>query len=176
MDIQFTWEDIPGFFDFKDFYDEQISRVSNGAKFVEVGTHYGKSSIYMATAIKASGKNIEFTTVDSYNHPRFFSSEKMFKHFVEITNTQSYIKQLVMDQLEAAKVFKDNSLDFVFLDADHSFDGTLNAIKAFLPKLKNGGVIAGDDYDIIGFSNVVKAVQQGLPNFKLQNRIFYYVK
>lgn len=47
--------------------------------------------------------------------------------------------------LEAVNDFKDNSLDFVYLDGDHSGDNVLREILAWLPKLKIGGVLGGHD-------------------------------
>ena len=48
--------------------------------------------------------------------------------------------------VEAAKGVQDESLDFVFIDADHSYEGCLADIRAWGPKVKFGGLIAGHDY------------------------------
>ena len=47
----------------------------------------------------------------------------------------------------AAPDFADNSLDFVYLDADHSYDATLSDLNLWVPKVRTGGIIAGHDYD-----------------------------
>ena len=47
---------------------------------------------------------------------------------------------------EAAKLYSDNSLDFVFIDAGHEYDSVIKDIKSWYPKVKTGGVIAGHDY------------------------------
>jgi Methyltransferase domain/galactosyl transferase GMA12/MNN10 family len=47
---------------------------------------------------------------------------------------------------EAAMDIPDASLDFVYIDADHSYEGCLADLKAYYPKLKQGGVLAGHDY------------------------------
>lgn len=39
-----------------------------------------------------------------------------------------------------------HSLDFAFLDADHTYDGTLAAIWAYWPLIKPGGFLCGHDY------------------------------
>jgi uncharacterized Rossmann fold enzyme len=49
--------------------------------------------------------------------------------------------------IDMAKVIPDASLDFVFLDADHSYTGCRADIQAWLPKIKPTGFIAGHDYD-----------------------------
>jgi hypothetical protein len=46
---------------------------------------------------------------------------------------------------EAIK-FPDNSLDFVYLDARHDYDGVKEDLHAWWPKLKVGGVMAGHDF------------------------------
>jgi hypothetical protein len=50
------------------------------------------------------------------------------------------------NSFEAAAVFEDESIDFIFFDAGHRFSGfSLDMIKWF-PKIKKGGIIAGHDY------------------------------
>ncbi len=46
----------------------------------------------------------------------------------------------------AAREFGDNSLDFVFLDADHSVEGVTADIAAWWPKVKPNGYLCGHDY------------------------------
>ena len=53
---------------------------------------------------------------------------------------------LRMDSVEAAEQVPDGSVDFVYLDGDHSFQGVMRDLNAWLRKVKSGGVIAGHDY------------------------------
>lgn len=50
------------------------------------------------------------------------------------------------DSRKMARCVDDRSLDFVFVDADHSKEGCLADIDAWLPKVKPGGWIGGHDY------------------------------
>lgn len=52
---------------------------------------------------------------------------------------------LRMSTSEAARFIGDGTLDFVFIDADHSYDAALADIKAWTPKVRAGGLIAGHD-------------------------------
>jgi len=47
--------------------------------------------------------------------------------------------------LEAVNYFPDNSLDFVYLDGDHSREYVLKEIKAWFPKVKVDGILGGHD-------------------------------
>lgn len=47
---------------------------------------------------------------------------------------------------EAADLIPDNSLDFCYLDADHSFHAVRQDIQMWCGKVKTGGIIAGHDY------------------------------
>jgi len=42
--------------------------------------------------------------------------------------------------------FADESVDLIFVDADHSQSGVLKDLAAWEPKIKPGGIIAGHDY------------------------------
>lgn len=48
--------------------------------------------------------------------------------------------------LEAAKIFNDGQLDFVYIDAEHYKRYVERDIEAWWPKVKKGGVLAGHDY------------------------------
>lgn len=51
-----------------------------------------------------------------------------------------------MLSIEAAKLFEDGSLDFAFVDSDHSYEGCMADIKAWYPKIKKGGILFGHDF------------------------------
>ena len=74
-----------------------------------------------------------------------------------------------MTSEEAAKIMPKNTLDFCYIDAVHSYDGVVQDLELWIPKIKEGGIICGHDfikdgehYDIdgklIGQFGVQKAV------------------
>lgn len=67
---------------------------------------------------------------------------------------------LSMMSHEAAPHVKDNSLDFIFIDADHSYEHCIEDIRDWVPKVKQGGLISGHDYDQPDFPGVNQAVQE----------------
>lgn len=48
--------------------------------------------------------------------------------------------------VEAAKDFEDESLCFVYIDANHDLPSVINDIHAWLPKIKRSGICCGHDY------------------------------
>ena len=51
------------------------------------------------------------------------------------------------DMLTAARLFGRHTADFVFLDAEHTEKGTRDAIDAWAPAVKPGGLLCGHDID-----------------------------
>ncbi len=60
----------------------------------------------------------------------------------------------------ALSAFDDESIDFAYIDGDHSFEGVLSDLDALLPKLKVGGVAMLDDYHQKGWwgDGVIRAL------------------
>lgn len=48
--------------------------------------------------------------------------------------------------LDAVNDFEDNSLDFVYIDANHSYENVKADIEAWTKKVKVGGIVSGHDY------------------------------
>lgn len=55
------------------------------------------------------------------------------------------VEMIRKTSLEAVNSFNDESLDFVYIDANHEYKHALQDILAWYPKVKKGGILAGDD-------------------------------
>jgi cephalosporin hydroxylase len=53
----------------------------------------------------------------------------------------------------AADMFDRESLDFVYIDANHAYDFVVQDIKLWYPKVKSGGYLCGHDYININWYN-----------------------
>ena len=159
------WEEIFGWFSYPFLYEKAVEECPENSVFVEVGCFMGKSTSCMATLIKQSSKKIDFYAIDHWKgsdeHQEHYSEKDLWKIFTdnmvkyELTR---YIKPLITNSIEASKLFPDESIDFLHLDASHEYENVLNDIKAWYPKIKKGGIISGDDFDIKSWSGVVRAV------------------
>lgn len=77
---------------------------------------------------------------------------------------------------EVAPYYEDESLDYVFIDGDHSYEGVKLDISLWLPKIKPGGWIGGHDYGHEKLPGVQKAVDEAFPTGveKDDNRTWFY--
>jgi hypothetical protein len=71
-----------------------------------------------------------------------------------------YVNVIRDDSRAAAAQFDNESVDFLYVDASHSYEGVLGDLIAWYPKVKVGGVIAGDDWCFVtdGSRGVRRAV------------------
>lgn len=98
----------------------------------------------------------------------------------EFGNRCEFIRK---SSVEAANDISDNSLDAVFVDANHEFKYVLEDLYAWWNKVKSGGVMAGDDY---WMSDVKRAVHFFATDknidvqFRIKEntdyKIFYFIK
>ena len=78
------------------------------------------------------------------------------------------VEQISKKSNQAAPMFEDNSIPFVYVDAGHNYEAVRDDLKCWVPKVKKGHFIAGDDYKWPG---VNKAVVEVLPDHVVvQNR------
>ena len=134
-----------------------VNQHEDGAHFVEIGTFLGRSLSYLAVEIINSGKNIRLDAVDTWEGSPLepFQQEQnevidktLYDDFLKnIEPVKDYINVVKSDSVEASKLYEDESLDFIFIDASHHYEFVKADIQAWYPKLKKGGYIGGHDYD-----------------------------
>ena len=142
-----------------------VQSAHDGAKFVEIGSWKGKSSSYMAVEIANSGKQIEFNCIDTWEgsveHQGMPDLENLYEVFISnMTPVEKYYTPIRKTSSSASRLYKKESLDFIFIDASHEYEDVKEDIKLWLPKLKKGGIISGDDYSNPGFPGVKQAVDE----------------
>ncbi len=156
------YQNIGGWFDFEDIYREAVVSAADGARFVEMGAFGGKSTAFMAVEIINSGKKIDFFVVDRWIDNCVMDDKliqcpfEVFERNMKSGGVMGVIQPLQMQSSEAAKRFKDQSLDFVFIDGDHDYAAARQDILVWREKVKSGGVLAGHDIEHEGVSKALK--------------------
>jgi hypothetical protein len=75
------------------------------------------------------------------------SQDKFFNNFKNRSiQFKKRLKVLKMLSSEAAEHIPDGSLDFCFIDGNHSYEYVKEDIQLYLPKMKVGGLLGGHDY------------------------------
>lgn len=119
------------------------------------GAELGVDKGILFGALMRGCPNLHLTGVDVFpDHER---SHRVF----ELANT--YVDRshlMVMTTREASALIDDASMDFVFIDADHSYEAVLSDIDHWMPKVKAGGWLGGHDYHARKFPGVVQAVKE----------------
>jgi beta-1,4-mannosyl-glycoprotein beta-1,4-N-acetylglucosaminyltransferase len=160
--IPHFYKNVEGWFSEEDigFYKEMFDKFNGPAYFVEIGSYKGRSTSFMAVEIANSGKAIKFDCVDTWEgspeHQAGGDIEDsdvvngtMFDVFEQnMKPVKDFYTPYKMTSVEASKMYADNSLDFVFIDADHKYESVVEDILAWFPKVKNGGIISGHDFHI----------------------------
>jgi hypothetical protein len=87
---------------------------------------------------------------EGYREGRHYSAARL-DSFYELTKTRlaAFGARVVLRKqfsVEAAAKFADESLDFVFIDANHSFNSCAEDLAVWSPKVKKGGIISGHDF------------------------------
>ena len=70
------------------------------------------------------------------------------------------VEQINKTSAEAVVEFEDNTLDFVYIDGDHTYEGVKRDILLWLPKIKTDGIIGGHDYRCSVHVGVTRAVHE----------------
>ena len=159
------YEDIYGFSqnDLFALYKKMVEKFPSGSHFVEVGSFLGKSASFMAVEIINSGKRIKLDCVDhwrgseEHEDSNEINIDNLYEEFLKnIEPVRGVINPVKMKSIEASKLYKFNSLDFIFIDANHDEQAVKKDLTYWMPRLKEDGVIAGDDIDNEGVANAVK--------------------
>lgn len=164
------WHKVPGWCAFERSYRQAYDRAQPGARFVEVGSWLGKSACLMAGLISSNpAKPIDFTCIDPWTdggidlketkYYRDLGVEHIHDMFLmNIKPVEQWLKPMRAWSPGAADEFEDNSLDYIMIDGDHTYEGCLADIKHWLPKMKKGSVMAGDDFLWPGVKQAVTQV------------------
>lgn len=131
-------------------FNDLSKMIGNYGKGVEIGVFKGDLSkellekwggvLYMVDVWRPLGMEYQ----DASNH-----SEHMTAYSDTMINIQGYEDRGIMIRATskiASEMFEDESLDFIYIDANHAYDFVKEDLELWFPKLKKGGMFSGHDY------------------------------
>lgn len=123
---------------------------NNFKTMAEVGVRDGRTTFYL---------------LDHIADLTIYAIDMSIKEFYNKEVADRYKNRLIpieaMSEVAADRI-ADNSLDLVFIDANHSYEYVKKDIIKYTPKLKTNGLLTGHDIDYPG---VNKAVNEMIKNF-----------
>ena len=170
--LQPEFNEVPGYFSYNDLYDYVADNVKPNSTLVEVGTWLGKSANYLLDKLKELKKEVNFVTIDTFkgtddeelhqNIVGAFNGD-IFYEFIDntvLSNNYASFDIIKDTSHNAANQFTNNSIDYIMLDAGHSYEDVTNDITIWYNKIKPGGIISGDDYGGSYFPGVTQAADE----------------
>lgn len=142
---------------------DQLVKEAKGT-IVEVGSYEGGSLTTMA-AMNADRRDINFVSVESFSGDLNGKVDNMvlpsLQAFDRALSSFGFlpVSCLPLSSRNAVKHFEDGSIGMVMIDAGHGTDDVIEDIKLWAPKVRKGGIIAGDDWS---WATVMKGVTQSL--------------
>lgn len=148
-----------------------IRRMGNDISGIEIGTARGEGSYFLLE----NCPNIKtLHTIDPYKE--FVDWIGVIRQEVldkqkEIAQQNfscwgSRINQIIATSDEAKTSFEDNSMDFLFVDGDHSADNVCKDLHNYYSKVKKNGIIAGSNYKM-------ETVRDGLYKWRAETKNTY---
>lgn len=161
--IEHFHQGIPGWFTYPRLYRRAVENAPEGGTLVEVGSWMGKSVTFLAVEAINSGKQLRIVAVDSWEDhvpvtsPGSYDGEETYRSYLaHIEPVSDQVRTVRAKSLDAAETFEEESCDFVFIDASHEYQDVLEDLRAWYPKVKPGGVLAGHDYHWPGVNRAVR--------------------
>jgi hypothetical protein len=135
LNKKFGWQDIEGWFGFQQIYDTIIREAAQNDQLIEVGSGLGKSTCYLASRAKLSGKQVNITAVDRFG-------DKLYRKFVENMTRAGVVDLLSIIPLSTANAAQNAYDDSIFAIFAIGRQTTLE-IQTWYSKIKPGGLIGG---------------------------------
>ena len=163
---------------------ERLVQSAKGNIFVDIGCFVGGFTAVMAREAKKRGGKVYSIDIFKNTHePLDFWKEHLdynvrniFEDNMKEIGVMDCIEVIEGLSWEASARFESESVDFIFVDADHHYSSVVKDLLNWTPKLKPGGIICGHDYNlnapIIEQRDVQRAVDELFNNVKVENRIW----
>lgn len=142
------------------YYDELAERLPAKGRFVEIGTAWGRSAVYLASRLIAIGKSdVEVWCVDPWEPGERFNDAIQSLYANTSAAELGMLRIVRAPSVRAARLFDPHSVDAVFIDGDHTEGAVIEDITTWAIKLRGPKIMSGHDYNVDEFPGVVAAVK-----------------
>lgn len=143
------------------YYEARERELPRGARVVEVGVAHGRSALFLAEQlVRHQRDDVELWLVDFWPGSLFRTMILPQLARDDLGIFVDLMRVVRVDGVRGARLFDDRSCDLVFIDSDHTAPGMREHLRAWMPKIAPGGIIAGHDYSATDWPGVVEAVDE----------------
>tara|TARA_R110002095_G_scaffold97122_1_gene85019 strand:- start:122 stop:2788 length:2667 start_codon:yes stop_codon:yes gene_type:complete len=165
----------------RDKIPEMLYRVGLNHHVCEIGVRTGSNLSQIVQGSKPS----EFIGIDSWNSGDVSSQNDVGysqakQNQLEADVRKKFAKYGTRGKIirgysyEVSSQFPDGYFDYVYIDADHSYEAVKRDLKDWYPKVRVGGILAGHDYVVRDSKHVTYGVIQAVDEFVRNNRLRYF--
>lgn len=157
--LRHYWHTLDNGFWFQNAYERLLSQLpaNKPSTWVEIGSFYGGSLAWLGVEILNQNKPVHIHSVDNFTQSPQAEFERNLAPVIDRLGKRFTLH--AVDSETAAKAFKPASVDVIWVDADHSYEGVKTDLHAWWDKLKPGGRIGGDDF-MPDYAGVEQAVRE----------------
>jgi len=149
-----SWQDFLGLYDYAEHTESVMFRLPDESIIVDIGTYHGKSAAHMAAEAIKLHKNMAIYTIEPYRwtpHYQPHPAPSLHRNIAawQAIGVGNYITGIVGQHTHIANIFENTSIQHINYDGGNNQDTIRQEIKAWIPKLKHQGSIAGVGYSAV---------------------------
>ena len=167
----------------KIYHRDDIGKLCNKLQLLGKGAEVGVQAGEYSRTIRSTWEGEELYLIDWWRYSPNYKDianapdEKQKELYLSVVKKfmdDHSVHIIRKESIEASKQFSDEYFDWIYLDADHSYEGCLNDLKAWYPKLKKGGIFAGHDYFDGTFTGGIFGVKSAVDSFISDKEVNLY--
>lgn len=169
-----SYTEIHGWYDFEEIYQKVVDVCPDNVAFLEIGCWLGKSTAFMADAIRRSGKKIRFYTVDTFEGEDTCDCQiqavkeaggsiyTQFQQNIDDLGLTYFVRPIISKSNECLSKIQERDFWFIFIDGDHKYGPLKSDLNHLWPAIRKDGVFGGHDFS--AGSDVEKCVMEFFSN------------
>lgn len=144
-----------------------LSELQGDIVIAEIGVYCGRCTAMWNVELINQNRIYQYYGIDHFLGSEEHEKKDYFS--VAKSNLEPIIDKirLICENSESASTLFNNCyFDILYIDASHDYKSVKNDIENWLPKVKTGGYICGDDYSV-KWPGVIAAVNEKFGNVKI---------
>lgn len=151
-----------------------LKKMPKNSICTEIGVRQGKFSLEIIKYVKPK----KLFLIDSWGSDEAYYDPKNYDEVITKFGNNKSVEIIKSKSSKASKQFPDSFFDWIYIDADHTYNAVKTDLESFFNTVKNYGFITGDNYDTKNYPELVRAVDEFInkyPMKKISFKNFQYI-